>query len=96
MATQPTPRQPTAHLHEHQGRETPTPDPPPRQIIQIAAISLGNGTVLALCNDGTLWEASPLTALWRQIDVDAITKSAPQAFPFPATAGGAGAAVRTM
>ena len=66
-----------------------------RKIIKVAAVPTGNGALVALCDDGTLWERSDLTAMWAQIDTSTVEVPVPYPMP-PATAGAVGAAQPAM
>lgn len=103
MATHPQPTQPG-----HPGPLHPpgTPQKPPikkRKVIQIAVNTAGNGSILALCDDGTLWVFTDSTITWAQIDTsvvddapampDTYTGATPPTIP--ATAGAVGAATPT-
>jgi hypothetical protein len=62
-----------------------------RKITQIVAIPTGTGGLVALCDDGTLWERSDLTGMWAQVDISMIEKAVPLPV-IPATSGAVGAA----
>ena len=53
----------------------PQDEEPLRKIIQIAVNTIGNGGVLALCDDGTLWNGTPLTNQWAQVDTSVVDNS---------------------
>ena len=66
-----------------------------RKIIQVAVWDTGNGGLIALCDDGTLWERSELTMTWSQVDISGLEVPMPPPMP-SATAGAVGAAQPAM
>ena len=62
-----------------------------RKVVQVAVVDTGNGGLIALCDDGSLWELSYLTMKWSPVDISGLEVPTPPHVA-PATAGAVGAA----
>ena len=81
MATHPKSHAENPHAENHAAEparppEADTPPPPLRRIIQVSVNNTGNGGLIALCDDGTLWAGSALVNQWSQIDTTVVENAA--------------------